>query len=521
MAPTCVEFCRSLGLDLTPGQAALVGASFDGAPVPPEFADLFGGQLGQPRHASAIVWLCGRASGKTLMAAAALLHRGLTADLSGMRPGEVAYGIIVAPDMKLASLTLANICGWLDSTELAALVVSRNADSVTLKRPDGRVICIAVFAASRGGSAVRGKTIFAAVLDESCFFRAADSAVINDGDVYRALVPRLLPGGWILFASTPWLRAGLTWDLYEANYGKATASALVAKAPTARMRTDSPSLLASIEAERRRDPINAGREFDADWLPQGSGSAFDLESLKRSIVEQTTLTSGQFHAGGDWGLIADMSSVCIAREGPNNLIIVCDVLEMRPKKGQPLSLTNVLKQSSAFVATYHLDEINVDRHILEPARDTLLRERISLRLNAVSESAADRELRYTGAIQAFKDGRVQIPRRFAALTDQLARIVSAPRPGGGHKFSVGRADGNHADTAMAFLLAAEPIVRRINGNSFYNELGRMAASGELGASFGAQAAARVSGRGVDVLEKHPLAHLMNANPDGGWLPWKP
>jgi hypothetical protein len=387
-----------------------------------------------------------------------------------MRPGEVAYGIIVAPDMKLASLTLANICGWLDSTELASLVVSRNTESVTLKRPDGRVICISVFAASRGGSSIRGRSIFAAVLDESCFFRSADSGVINDGDIYRAIIPRLLPRGWILLASTPWLRAGLTWDLFDANYGKTNAPVFVAKAPTARMRTDSYSLLASIEAERRRDPVNASREFGADWLAQAAGNLYGTELLERSIVEYTTRATGEVFIGGDLGLVSDMSSFIAVQQGPDGLIVMRDKLEIRPKKGTPLSLHAVLREAAQFAASYNVSEILVDNHILPAARDAIEHGNIRLRLKAISESPSDRENRYLGLLEAFKDGRVQIPRRFSAITDQLARIVAEPKSGGGYRFSVSRVGGDHADSAMALLVACEPIVRRLGGNPLYDFL---------------------------------------------------
>jgi len=449
-------------LPLTPAQAALAAVSFDGAPVPADYADLFGGYEGtMPNDASStIVWVCGRASGKTLLGAAAVLWRCLTADLSKLGKGETAYGICVAPDMKLAGLTLANINGWIESSALAKLVISHTTDSVTLKRPDGRKVTIAVFAAGRGGSQVRGKTILAACLDESCFFRD-QSAVVNDADIYNAIIPRVTKGGFILLASTPWVQAGLVHSLYSEQFGK-PVSAIVALAKTSRMRTDDPDLLRRIEVERQRDPDNAAREFDCHWLARGSGNAFDVESLNAAVTDSPAQHTGRVFVGGDIGLVQDPSAFVAVAAAPNRKIIVLDTLEMKPGRGVPLSLTSVLTNAQDFALRWSTSDISVDHHSLPAALEMIQQQALRIRLNAVSEDSIGRELRFTGAIQAFKQGRIEIPRQFGKLTDQLARIVASPRSGGGFRFSVGREGGDHADLAMALLLALEPILRKEN-----------------------------------------------------------
>jgi len=456
---TFVQFAASIELPLTPAQRALAAVSFDRAPVPPEASDIFGGFEGPMPDARTLVWLCGRASGKTLMGAAAVLWRCLTADLRMLGKGEIGYGLIVAPDMKLASLTLSNIFGWVDnSPKLSRLVQSRSTTSITFKRPDGRLVRIAVFAAGRGGAQVRGKTTVAASLDEACFFRDS-SAVVNDSDIYNAILPRITPGGWILLASTPWMQSGLVHSLYESQLGRPD-TAIVALAKTERMRTDDPQLLATIAAERRRDPDNAAREFDCVFLARGAGNAFDVESLHRSITDAPTQHVGRVYIGGDLGLVQDPSAFVAVGAAPGRKIVVLDALEMKPSSGAPLSLTHVLTEAQHFGARHGTFDISVDHHSLPQAVEMIAKAALRLRLNAVSEDHIGRELRFTGAIQAFKDGRIEIPRQFGKLTDQLARIVAAPKSGGGWRFTVGREGGDHADLAMALLLAIEPILRK-------------------------------------------------------------
>ncbi len=476
---TFIQFCKSIGLPLTPAQKALCATSFDGAPVDPQFADIFGGHVGaMPADARTIVWLCGRASGKTLLGAAACLWKALTADLTALGKGEEAYAIIVAPDMKLARLTLSNVAGWLDTSALGKLVIKRTADAITLKRPDGRKVQIAVFAAGRGGAQVRGKTTVAASLDEACFFRD-EAAAINDADIYNALQPRVIPGGFILLASTPWVQSGLLWSIHDTQFGK-PLTAIVAQARTERMRTDSPSLLATIRGERLRDPDNTAREFDCLWLTRGAGGAFPLDALNASVLETPPEVHGLIYIGGDLGFVRDQTAFCVVQAGPNNSIIVRDVLELQPKRGEPLGMTQVLRDAAAFAATYHTSKIRVDHHAFAPAIDAIKEGRLNLTLEPCAEDRMSHEHRYIGAINAFKEKRVAIPKRFGRLADQLARIVATPKPGGGTTFAVPRSGGNHCDLAMAFLLAAEPIVRMQFGiNSLlrvdYNKLGQVAA----------------------------------------------
>ncbi|MEO7036920.1 MAG: hypothetical protein ABI548_23425 [Polyangiaceae bacterium] len=506
MAQSFVKFCDTIRLPRNPAQNALIATSFDGADVAPEFADIFGGAIDQPKRASTIVWLCGRASGKTTLGAAAVLWKGLTIDLSMLRPGEIAWGVCVAPDRALATLTLTAINSWLDTTPLGKFVTERTADSVTLKRPDGHVLKIAVFAASRGGSSLRGKPIFAAFLDEACFFRDA-SAVVNDTDISNAIVYRLLPGGFIHMGSTPWLQAGLVWTLFDEQFGKPTGGgAIVARAKTERMRTDSPELLRSIAEARARDPHTTALESDAEWAVHGTGNAFDTDSLQRAKVEVAPSVTGQVSIGGDLGFVKDASSFAACQEGPNGVVIVLDVMELRPKKGEPLGLTSVMRRAAEFANSYHLNEILVDNHSLAQARDSIEQARLNLRLKSVDESNAGRELRYTSAIQAFKDGRVLIPKHCHALTDQLARIIATPRTGGGHRFSVGRTGGDHADSAMAFLLAAEPIIARLGGGALWRKLAEMKANGES-----------INGES----NQQMIARLSPGMNRGGWTPWQP
>ena len=111
--------------------------------------------------------------------------------------------------------------------------------------------------ATRGGSALRGRSLVSAVLDECAFFRDEQFAV-NDTDLFKATAPRVLPGGLVVIASTPWAETGLLFDEFSRNYG-APVTALACHAPTTLMRSDDPRILSMVAREVERDPITAER----------------------------------------------------------------------------------------------------------------------------------------------------------------------------------------------------------------------------------------------------------------------
>lgn len=232
------------------------------------------------RHVLAV--LKGARIGGTWLSALYLLYLGLTADLAGLAKGEQAFGIIVAPDLRLAGQAFRYITGAIEGTpSIARLVVTQTTNSVTLRRPDGKVITLECLPASRGGSATRGRTLFGALLDEASFFRDPDSGVVNDLEVYRSMVIRVLAGGKLLVVSTAWLESGLLHELIQTNHGH-PVTALAAIAPTLTMRDDD-RIAQVVDEERTRDPENAAREFDCQPLGAGAGAFFDPAAINAAI----------------------------------------------------------------------------------------------------------------------------------------------------------------------------------------------------------------------------------------------
>jgi hypothetical protein len=295
---TFLAFLRRVpGIRLTPAQVVLVKVSFDAVdPCDLEgderelSGQLFGDCERIPSEARTVVaWLKGARIGGTWLCAMYLVYAALTADLDGLALGEMAFAIIVAPDLKTARQALRFALGL--AKQIAPwLIVSETADGFVLRREDGRLVSIECLAASRGGSAVRGRSMVAALMDESAFFRDADSGVVNDSEIFRALVVRIRAGGILCVISTAWMKSGLLMDLVEKNHG-APQSAVAAIAPTTLVRTDSLQLARIIDEERSRDPLNAAREFEC--VPfDGGAAAFIPASAIDAMVDESLPLEG-------------------------------------------------------------------------------------------------------------------------------------------------------------------------------------------------------------------------------------
>ena len=461
------EFARNIALPLSAAQAAFAAVAFDDSSLHelrPELrdlaAELFGDSVDEiPQGArSTICLVAGRGGGKSRLAGAYLVWRALTADLSSLSPGETAYALTIAPDKDLASIALSFARGLLESGPFAGMVESETTDSIVLRRPDGHRVSIEVFTASAGGKSVRGKTIIAAVLDEAGFFGRAGASVSAE-DNFAAIVPRLVRGGKVIITCTPWLRSGLLWDLYDQNFGKPGA-ALVALAPTALFRGDDPDTMAMIAREYERDPDTARRELGAEWLSAGTGNLFDPSALESSIVEHVPkATHGRISIGGDIGLVQDPTAfVVLQRPIGTDEIRVLDVLELKPKRGAPVELENVVRAAAGLCQQYGVRRIHVDHHSLAQAREWASKLGAKIVFEPASESGDRRQLRFQRMADAVKRNRLQIPKAFAPLADQLGSLVASPRAKGGFSFEAPRRAGSHADSAMACILAAESLL---------------------------------------------------------------
>lgn len=457
--PRFLDFLRTLGVKLTRAQRVACAVCFDGV-QPGTFTgadreaarSLFGDiDTIPPDLRTVVLWLKGARIGGTWLASLRALHLALTADLSSLAPGEAAFVLLVGPDTRLPKQALRYIAGALQNRALAGLLVSESTESLTIRRGDGREVTFEVLPATKGGSAVRGRSLVAAVMTEAAFFRGADFA-INADEVYRAILPRVLDGGQLILETTPWSEAGLVWELFRDNHGTPT-TCVVAHCPTLLMRDDIRTK-AIVLREKLRDPDNARREFDAEFMGAGAGLFFDPSLLAAmvdpSLSERVSAEPGVGVAvGGDLALYHDASAVVVVHR-TGDLFVVAETYERSPRKGSPLDLATVIGEFAAIATRHGAREIMADHHLL-PVANSLMPD--DLRLVPCPPGQLGKTETHLAVRDLIRAGLVRIPPSASRLRDQLAQITSTPGTGGGLQIRSPRRSGTHGDLASAFVLA--------------------------------------------------------------------
>ena len=455
--PTFTRFVRWLGVDLEAGQLVYAKVAFDG--VDPcdlplgerELArELFGPVERVPELARKVVAaVCGARSGKTRLGALSLLYLALTVDVSALAPGESAFGIIVAPDLRLASQAMSYVRGAVASRqELAAAVVSESELRIVLRRDKRRTVTIEALPASGGGAATRGRNFVGAMLDEACFFRDKSYSV-NDEDIYRSIAPRVLTGGLTLIQSTPWGKSGLLWHTHQQNFGAPT-SALVAHAATSLMRSDA-NLLERVVIERARDPENARREFDAEFLDSDTQflSSADVDACTRDDAELPPMQRAEHVACIDPASRANAFTLVVGRLDFDGLLVVSLAREWRPGAGSPLDLRAVVREVAAEVRRYGCDTVISDQW----SGDALaaLFDDCGVALQQQTLAGLDAAEAWQRLRTSLSTHALSLPRN-AQLRADLCGVRRRVSSGGGVSFALpSTPDGRHADYAPALL----------------------------------------------------------------------
>jgi hypothetical protein len=487
-----LEFCEVLGIALTLPQQVLCKIAFEKREPRELEGDEF--EIAQrllkpaeqlepvlviPRSARRVLTLVkGGRMGGTYLSALYAAHRALAADLSTLAPGELGRVLFGAPELDLAGQALAYATGAYEShPELEPLVVGKpTASRLVIKRPiDGREVEFVTRAAARGGKTFRSRSLVCACLTEVAFFLSAEH-VVNDEDCFRAVNPRVLPGGLTILESTPFAEAGLLFDQFDKNFGKPD-TALALEAPTLFMLPTERNREV-VEAEERRDPENALREFGAKFIAFGSLLFFPRDVLRKCTVAGEGKASapgpGEIAAvGGDLGLTSDAAAFVAVHRMPGprkaptvpeaiaglaqnpderrdpktDRYRVAECIERRPSRGAPLKLSELVPLAAELAARHGQKSALVDQWSVQPAREHAPKG------FTLETDQADEAVAFDAALELMKAGQVEIPAAFEALLRQLPMVMSKPIPGGGKKIILPRRFGSHCDLVPAFVKA--------------------------------------------------------------------
>jgi hypothetical protein len=330
--------------------------------------------------------------------------------------------------------------------ELAAMLDGApKVDEFTLRRPDGARVTFETGTATMGGTAARGRWFTDFALDECAFFRD-NSYKVNDEEIFKAATARVLPGGQVIVASTPWAQTGLLYELWK----KRPTDTLVAHAPTLLLH-DSELTRGIVAREEARDPDNAAREYGARFMTSGTTVFFEAATVDAALTyEPFVVSPGDIvAAGGDFGFRSDSSAlVMVAKRGDD--LHVFDGAEERPELDVPLKPSRTVAAFANTVAGRCL-YVMADQHYREAIAEHL--DEHGLIFAPAPTVPADT---YVRARMLLRDLRLHIhPLPFRErLVQQMREVQGKPTSGGGMSIVHPRwSKGGHGDIVSALVLA--------------------------------------------------------------------
>lgn len=470
--PKFLDFCRILGVELGDGQRVACAVAYDG--VQPRdlsaadrviFVEMFGERdVITDEERAIVVIVAGARAGKSyVFGALRLLHLSLTVDLSSLAPGEYASAPIVAPDMALATQALRYVQGAVASHPgLASLVIGKAdaAESIELRRGD-RIVEIVVRAASSRGRTGRGRSLVCALFEESALFRDANFQ-INDDEIYKAVAPRIMAGGQLIISSTPWAQVGLLYSLFVTNHPNPACAglpeapvmdgtALAIHAPTLRMR-DVAVTRSYVTKERKRDPENAAREFDAQFMSTGANTFFDPLMLARCVDADMEIPflpepGDEVTSGGDLGFSKNSSALAVVHRRAR-WISLADLREKKPQEGALLKPSEVCREFADVIVEHQGSFLMADGHYKATAVEHLANVGLGFRDAPIAPAEA-----FIVTRTAMREDRVRIPNN-PRLLRQLREVLVKRGSGGTISIILPKwPTGEHGDLAVAFVLA--------------------------------------------------------------------
>ncbi len=467
-------FCEQvLHLELTYGQRVVAKVAFgDFSPGDLEGEErelamlLFGGLLTVPASAKRfVVMRLGRGSGKTTLCSAYAVYVAVCQPFK-VGPGDTPYVITIAPDLSTAKLSISMCREMIRGNQaIERLVCGDEKTVITLRRPSGQQVKIEAFAASRGGSTVRGRTILAFLLDEAEFFTSnaegSTSYAVSDTDIFRALKPRLVRQGKGMLVSTPWPVDTLMGVMFEGNWGTCK-NATAIKAPTLLVRGDDPDIRANVEDERARDPDNCRREYDCEIDGISGDGFFDGTALANS-VDEAQLLPGPYNplwpscAAADLGFKNDSSTLAVCQYDGRRYHTVA-LVEMRPKPGAPLKPSAVIAKFAEVAKAYGCTYIVSDGHYRESVKEHLHQH--GLALVDAPEGMLGKQETFSRTRSVLHEGLVTLPKSdlVTRLISQAKLVTAKAAPGGGLTIRIPRKAGlGHGDLVSAWVLAVHNL----------------------------------------------------------------
>lgn len=392
----------------------------------------------------------GRRGGKSRFGA--LVATWLTAaEYPQLSTGETAVVVHVAPDKRQAEIDLNYSRGLVKGSKaLSAELIGDTSDGLEFAHRTRLEVATASY------RTVRGRTLAGAIIDESAFLRADDSA-LPDKELVRALRPGLLTlHGLLLVISSPHRKVGILYDAHRKYFGNDKQDrGLYIQASS---RDLNPSLDEQDIAEAMEDdPAAALSEYGGHFRADLQGFLDDVtvddaivlgrRMLPRSLKCKHVAFADPSGGRGDSFTLA-IAHQEPALDGKSAGRVVLDVLQA---VAPPFDPETVVSNMAETLKSYGLSEVHGDQYAGEWVPASFRRFGITYKPSEFTRSEI-----YLEVLPLFSQGRIELL-DLPVLRTQLLLLERRTRAGG--KDSVDHPRGahdDHANSAAGALRLAAP-----------------------------------------------------------------
>jgi hypothetical protein len=402
--------------------------------------------------------VAGIRGGKSLLAAAAATHAGITADLTGLRRGEAPRFPIVSTSKDIARAVYDHMTGAAKiSSRVAGLLASHpTTERVELRHPRGDVCEVRIAAGSRAGSSLVSRWLLGVVFDEAPRMLPGEEGVVNFDDQRQAVLGRIRPGGTLWAIGSPWAPLGPIHKAVEESWQRPTAELVVIRAPGPAL---NPGWWTPGRCEdMRRTSLEA---FLTDVL----GEFADLESSALTDAELRAATRHELTRPPEEGVTyyAEMDPATrgngwawvIGGQLHDGKLSIVRCGEINRPDGGAVSPAQALRELAGELAEYGVSEVGTDQWSADAIVD--LAAPLGLVVVPVNVTAKSKANDLDGARALIREGRVELPPD-RALQGDLRRVRRRLTADGGVRVVYPQtADGRHCDFAGPVLkLLARP-----------------------------------------------------------------
>jgi len=382
-----------------------------------------------------VVCESGRKSGKTIMQAIIACYEALLSDfwVRHIKPGQKAYYPLIAVDKQQAKECFNYVNGLLHSSSLLKRQVLKERQwDIELK--NGAVIMIR----TSSFRAIRGPYYIGGGIDEAAFLRDETSAN-PAGELVKALLPGLIPGGTIFLISSVYNRSGFFYEMHKKYFSVDDPNVLIWRSSTPDMNPlyDKRKIDRALKEDYAHGMAEYYCHFRDDissYLPSESVEACVVTG-RRELPKAENIKYFGFcdHSGGR----QDSAVLALSHRTKNGTVVI-DVLRERVPPFKPESVS---EEFSNILKDWGIGQIESDRYAGEWVTDSF--EKHGIKVKPCEKSASELYMELGPAIN---QGSIELLDN-KRLIAQLIGLERRTRSGG--KDLITHYPGAHDDIANA------------------------------------------------------------------------